>query len=177
MFSFLKRSRKPSPVSRKANTRRNKPSFEALETREVLSITVPGFTLDNSGNLYNTSSAQEQLIDTGVKSFAVANSNVYDLHANYAVYHYSGSGNSWATIGGGFSQIASDGQGSIYGLGTDYAVYHYSGSGNSWATIGGGFSQIDYWKVCLDKQPQLRHPRQHLAKRATDGPGSTRVTS
>src|SRR5450631_2131890 len=54
---------------------------ESLERRELMSATVPGFTL-NSGNLYNTSISQTKPIDTGVQQFTVVNSKVYDLHTN-----------------------------------------------------------------------------------------------
>jgi hypothetical protein len=68
------------PASKPA-TRRTRPSVELLEDRQLLSASVPGFTLDNQGNLFNTSGASATLIDTGVESFALAGpGTLFDLH-------------------------------------------------------------------------------------------------
>jgi hypothetical protein len=55
----------PSVAHRRhSQRRRTLLGLEALETRELLSASVPGFSLSN-GNLYNTSTSAQ--IDTGVQ--------------------------------------------------------------------------------------------------------------
>jgi len=71
---------------------------EALETRELLSGVVPGFTL-SGGNLYRTTGSQQQLIDTTVENFSVANNQVYDLHYNGTLQTINSEG-TWRDIGG-----------------------------------------------------------------------------
>jgi len=84
MFSFsnllrrcfglaTKHTAKRQPIGRWCSIRLG---VETLESRDLMSATVPGFTL-SGGNLYNTAISQQQPIDTGVKSFAVVNSTVY----------------------------------------------------------------------------------------------------
>jgi hypothetical protein len=135
MFSFLKRSRKPSPACRKINPFR--PSFEALETREVLSVTVPGFTLDNGGNLYNTSGAQQQLIDTGVRSFALANNQVCDLHYNSVLESMNSDGSGLVVLDLNVQSFAVNGAGHVVDLETNGGLYEFTApaSTSSWVRL------------------------------------------
>src|ERR1700680_4520174 len=84
MFNLLtKWFRKPTNVKRKSVrvAHRFRATLEALESRELLSATIPGYTLTN-GNLYHTTGAQRKLIDTAVQNFTVVNNKVFDLHTN-----------------------------------------------------------------------------------------------
>jgi hypothetical protein len=112
--------------------RRPRLAVEALETRELLSGTYPGFTLDSSGNLYNTTGEQPQLIDTGVWDFAVVNNQVFDLHANGAMESMNADGSGKADWDQGVQQIAETGNGWLFTLhyGGDLSCF-VPGAGNS----------------------------------------------
>src|SRR5690348_13227598 len=78
--SLLGRRATPRPAGRPRRTARL--GLECLEGRDLLSGgVVPGYSLDSSGNLYNTAGAQPLLIDTGVEKFSVRNNKVYALEA------------------------------------------------------------------------------------------------
>src|SRR5262249_40677474 len=78
------------PVARKRYSLR--PGAECLETRELLSISVPGFTLDNNYNLYHGTGKQQVQVDTGVEKFAVVKTRVIDLHGNGSLVSLNGDG-------------------------------------------------------------------------------------
>jgi hypothetical protein len=90
--------------------------LELLESRELLTGPYPGFTLDSSGNLYNTTGTQPQLIDTAVQNFAVANNEVYDLHTNGALQAMNGDGSGKATLATSVQSFAVAANGTLYWL-------------------------------------------------------------
>jgi hypothetical protein len=100
--------------------------LERLEERELLT----GGYLLSGGNLYQSTTSGLVLMDTGVKSFSVFNSLVYDLHANGTVYQVN-----WGIqIGSGYSALVSNAQGAVYALNpANHDVYRYTG-GSTWAS-------------------------------------------
>src|SRR5262249_24907279 len=98
---------------------------EYLEAREVMSATVPGFTLVGS-NLYSTAHSQHKLIDTGVKAYAVGNGKPDDVHTDGTLHtlRADGSGNKtldtnvvkYATAASG-NFLTLDGRGNLFSSG------------------------------------------------------------
>jgi protein-disulfide isomerase-like protein with CxxC motif len=117
-----------------------------LETRELLSTVVPGFTLDNSGNLYKTTGAQPQLIDTGVQSFAVANNRVCDLHTGGVLYSMNGDGSGKVQFATGVETLiqSRSGAGVPVALLLDNGHFQESPDGATLSTIdlGGPLTQL-----------------------------------
>jgi hypothetical protein len=88
---------------------------EALETRELLSATVPGFSL-NSGNLYHSAGSQQQLIDTGLQDFSVVNGKVYDFHTDGTLKALNGDGSGKAVLQTGVTKFEAGPSGQCYTL-------------------------------------------------------------
>src|SRR5438477_12918267 len=99
MFTFLKRSRKPSPASRKASTFR--PTFEALEDRTLLSASAISnlmnqtvqFNLRDDGHLLMTRAGVQSDVGSGVQGLYQGKDNTghlvaYDL-VNHTLSEYS----------------------------------------------------------------------------------------
>ena len=138
--AFFNLFRSPSS-SRKVNSRRKAPQprstvlgVESLERRELLSATVPGFSL-SGGNLYNTAISQTQPIDTAVQNFEVINNTVFDLHSDNTVHSLNSNGSANTTLYTNVSKIAADGTGSVYALNTVNQLFRYtvaSGVFRSW---------------------------------------------
>jgi hypothetical protein len=73
--------------------------LEALEERTLLTgPPITGYSLDSSGNLYNTSGSQPQLIDTGVVNFTVMNNQVFDLHVDNTLQVMGTNGSGKGTV-------------------------------------------------------------------------------
>jgi hypothetical protein len=94
------------------SSRRTRLEVEGLETRELLSATVPGFSL-SGGNLYNTSGAQQQLIDAAVQVFAVVNNKVFDLHTNGTLESMDSDGSGKVTLDNTVQSFAIAGNGMV----------------------------------------------------------------
>jgi hypothetical protein len=142
MFSFLKRSRKPSPASRRSSARRFRPTFEALEDRELLSATQSIlsngqlFTLDNHSELWqqNVSTGVIREIDgpnlaggQAVQSFAVdpVHSALYYLEAGGYLWRQDLSWSAGPSASGAF------GAGSSFQMAPDGTVYLLDGAGSN----------------------------------------------
>src|SRR5262249_22610220 len=91
--------------------------LEVLETREMLSANFPGYTL-SGGNLYQTVGAQQQLIDTSVKDFAVLNNTVVDLHTDQTLQTMNNDGSGKTTVGNNILFLAVAGNGDLVTLNT-----------------------------------------------------------
>jgi hypothetical protein len=103
---------------------------ERLEARELLTGTYPGFSLDNSGNLYNTGGEQPLLIDTAVRDFAVVNDQVFDLHLDRTLAMLSSDGSGKVTLDGNVQAFVAAGDGSVFDL-------NVGGSLKRWTADGG----------------------------------------
>ena len=127
--------KRSSPTGSKRAARRERrarPALECLEARELLTGTFPGFSLDNSGNLYNTTGTQPQLIDTGVRDFAVMSNTVYDLCTNGVVEALNPDGSGKADWDEGVLQMGVTGEGQLFTLKPGGKLYCFTpGQGNS----------------------------------------------
>jgi gentisate 1,2-dioxygenase len=126
-------SRTPARRRPTSARRRTRLGVEALETRELLSATVPGFTLDNSGNLYHTTASGPQLIDTGVQNFAVVNNQVYDLHTAGTLESMNSDGTGKAILATNVHALGQGADGNAYYL-VGSNVYSSADSSQPWDT-------------------------------------------
>ncbi len=117
-----------------SKARRPRLGLEALELREMLSASPTGFSL-SGGNLYNTSGTQAQLIDSGVQRFAVANSQVYDLHTNGVLESMNADGSGMTTLDAAVQSFAIAGNG-IVALENNGDLHRLAPGSNTLATIG-----------------------------------------
>jgi hypothetical protein len=129
---------------------------EGLETRELLSTTVPGFSL-NGGNLYHTVATQQQLIDTGVQDFSVVKNKVYDLHSDGSLASLNGDGSGKTTLASSITAIASgldpQGRQAVYSLSADGRLLERTNPGGSGpAPLGGA---VSLWKGEGNSQDSL----------------------
>jgi hypothetical protein len=117
-------------------------AVECLEARELLSDgVVPGYSLDSSGNLYNTAGAQPQLIDTGVQAIAgTGGSSVFDLHVDGRLYRQDITGTR-TYLDGGVMAIAGTGGTSAFDLHSNGALYRQDIAG-TWLNIDNGVQAI-----------------------------------
>jgi hypothetical protein len=123
-----KRSKRRANKETARTPRRTRLQVETLERRELLDAT---FTLDPSGNLYNTSGTQRRLIDTGVQNFTVVNNRVIDLHTSGVLEALNPDGSGSAVLdtgvtafalGTGGNAITLDGRGYVEVNGFDQGV-------------------------------------------------------
>jgi hypothetical protein len=113
-----KRSAKSPVQSPVRQARRARLDVECLEMRDLLSTSVSSFTLDNSGNLYHTVGRQQQLIDTDVRTFAVSNSKVFDLHTAGTLEVLKSDGSNKFTSATGIASFQAVPSGPVYALTT-----------------------------------------------------------
>src|SRR5262245_37244242 len=98
---FARRSRTPSPRNARARLQ-----LEQLETREVPSVSVPGFNLDSSGTLYHSTTSGWQPIDRGVQDFSVVGNKVFDLHTDHSLYALNNDGSGKRPLDTGVESFA-----------------------------------------------------------------------
>ena len=124
----------------KRTSRRASFGFEALEDRRLLS----SFTLNNQGNLYESTSSGSVDIDSGVVSFAVAvDGTLYDIHGNGVMNEFkNGTLHPFDT---GVVSFAIDRNDSVYDLRADQTLHCYNPEASTaaqWSQVATGVTSL-----------------------------------